>query len=222
MDSATAAAPAATDDTSGTALSCTLNGHLIVVDKFERRLNDLIATGRDYGGLASRLKARVARSRDWITGIPKNGHIKSGYVDHEGRFPPWAVEARQLAPLKLVLTGPAPNDSVEVEAVDEEEANWILGENFMDTLGSNCRHFMSMETQIFSLAQIHSQINEARAKLSVGVSPETIIENRKRLLGEYNEMKDIGQQLIGLIAENRGVTIGTLYENGDYGVTADD
>jgi len=28
--------------------------------------------------------------------------------------------------------------------------------------------------------------------------------------------------MIGLIAENKGVRIGSLYENGDYGVTADD
>lgn len=35
-------------------------------------------------------------------------------------------------------------------------------------------------------------------------------------------MKDIGQQLIGLIADNKGVSIGALYEDGQYGVTADD
>lgn len=37
-------------------------------------------------------------------------------------------------------------------------------------------------------------------------------------LQEYNDMRDIGQQLIGLIAENRGVPVRTLYESGDYGV----
>jgi hypothetical protein len=32
-------------------------------------------------------------------------------------------------------------------------------------------------------------------------------------------MKDIGQQLIGLVAENRGVPVRTLYEQGEFGVS---
>jgi hypothetical protein len=48
--------------------------------------------------------------------------------------------------------------------------------------------------------------------------PETTVKTYIRGLQEYNEIKDIGQQLIGLIAENRGVPIRTLYENGEYGV----
>jgi hypothetical protein len=49
--------------------------------------------------------------------------------------------------------------------------------------------------------------------------PETTVKTYIRGLQEYNEIKDIGQQLIGLIAENRGVPIRTLYENGEYGVS---
>jgi hypothetical protein len=49
-------------------------------------------------------------------------------------------------------------------------------------------------------------------------APEKTVEDHKRLLKEYNEIKDIGQQLIGLIAENRQVPIGTLYAEGNYGV----
>jgi hypothetical protein len=51
---------------------------------------------------------------------------------------------------------------------------------------------------------------------------EATVQTRIRRLKEYNDMKDIGQQLIGLVAENRGVRVGTLYENGEYGVAADD
>jgi hypothetical protein len=49
--------------------------------------------------------------------------------------------------------------------------------------------------------------------------PEATVQTYIRGLQEYNEIKDIGQQLIGLIAENRGVPIRTLYENGEYGVS---
>jgi len=51
---------------------------------------------------------------------------------------------------------------------------------------------------------------------------EATTQAHTRSLKDYNDLKDIGQQLIGLIADNRGVRISTLYESGDYGVTADD
>lgn len=35
-------------------------------------------------------------------------------------------------------------------------------------------------------------------------------------------MKDIGQQLIGVVAENQAVPIRDLYEKEKYGVSADD
>ncbi len=43
-----------------------------------------------------------------------------------------------------------------------------------------------------------------------------------KLLQSYNEIKDIGQQLMGLVAENRGVPVASLYQNGDFGVGPDD
>lgn len=51
---------------------------------------------------------------------------------------------------------------------------------------------------------------------------EVIVQTHIRRLKEYNDMKDIGQQLIGLVAENRGVPVGTLYESGEFGVSAKD
>lgn len=49
--------------------------------------------------------------------------------------------------------------------------------------------------------------------------PETTVKTYIRGLQEYNDIKDIGQQLIGLIAENRGVPIHSLYEDGEFGVS---
>lgn len=51
---------------------------------------------------------------------------------------------------------------------------------------------------------------------------DTTVNNHIQLLRRYNKTKDVGQQLIGLIAEDRGVSIRTLYHDGDYGVYPDD
>jgi hypothetical protein len=48
------------------------------------------------------------------------------------------------------------------------------------------------------------------------------VQSHIRLLGEYNEAKDIAQQLIGLVADNRGVPVGSLYKDNQYGVGPDD
>lgn len=44
-----------------------------------------------------------------------------------------------------------------------------------------------------------------------------------RLLRQYNKVKDVGQQLIGLNADNRGVSVGSLYTDDEhYGVGPND
>lgn len=48
------------------------------------------------------------------------------------------------------------------------------------------------------------------------------VDDHIRLLRQYNKTKDVGQQLIGLIAESRGIPLGAVYKDGEYGVCADD
>ncbi|OLN96710.1 DNA repair protein SWI5-like protein [Colletotrichum chlorophyti] len=45
-----------------------------------------------------------------------------------------------------------------------------------------------------------------------------VVARHMRLLREYNEIKDVGQQLMGMVAEKRSVTVGSLYETGEFGV----
>jgi len=42
------------------------------------------------------------------------------------------------------------------------------------------------------------------------------VKNHIKLLHDYNDIRDIGQGLVGMIADNRGVRIGELYE--EFGV----
>ncbi len=48
------------------------------------------------------------------------------------------------------------------------------------------------------------------------------VKNHIKLLHEYNEIRDVGQGIIGMIADNRGVRIVELYESGEFGVSAKD
>lgn len=57
---------------------------------------------------------------------------------------------------------------------------------------------------------------------SCSASPAETVNNHIRLLGQYNETKDIAQQLIGLIADNRGIPVGSLYQDDQYGVGPND
>ena len=38
------------------------------------------------------------------------------------------------------------------------------------------------------------------------------------MLHDYNDIKDVGQGLLGMIADNRGVRVGELYEEFGVGI----
>lgn len=42
------------------------------------------------------------------------------------------------------------------------------------------------------------------------------VKNHIKLLHDYNDIRDVGQGLVGMIADNRGVRIGELYD--EFGV----
>lgn len=46
------------------------------------------------------------------------------------------------------------------------------------------------------------------------------MQNHIRLLHDYNEIRDIGQGLLNLVADKRGVRYGDILE--EFGVNADD
>ena len=50
----------------------------------------------------------------------------------------------------------------------------------------------------------------------------SVVRNHIGLLQRYNEIRDVGQQLIGIIAENRGVSLGSIYQDNEFGVGRND
>lgn len=47
-------------------------------------------------------------------------------------------------------------------------------------------------------------------------------QTRIALLKEYNDLRDVAQQFIGIIAENRSVPVRSLYADGGFGVMPED
>ncbi len=52
--------------------------------------------------------------------------------------------------------------------------------------------------------------------------PHDVVKSHIQLLQRYNDLRDVGQQLVGLIADNRGVSIGSLYKAGEFGLDPKD
>ncbi|KAH8733147.1 Swi5-domain-containing protein [Phaeosphaeriaceae sp. PMI808] len=68
-------------------------------------------------------------------------------------------------------------------------------------------------------AEIQGDDNEP-TEADVMAAANTIVKNHIKLLHEYNELKDVGQGLMGLIADQRGVRIVEVQE--EFGVDAKD
>ncbi|KAL1995244.1 hypothetical protein VTN49DRAFT_1431 [Thermomyces lanuginosus] len=75
----------------------------------------------------------------------------------------------------------------------------------------------SLQEQISSL---ETQLEETKAQLK---SPETMhqtVQTHIRLLHRYNEIRDVGQGLLGLLAEARGVRMADVSK--EFGVNPED
>ncbi|PYH86585.1 DUF1337 domain protein [Aspergillus uvarum CBS 121591] len=81
-----------------------------------------------------------------------------------------------------------PTSPADQQAFKEKKLS-ILRQSIADT-----------QTQI---AALEAQIAEAKAHLKN--DPKVTVQQHIRLLHEYNEIKDVGQGLLGLIADARGV-----------------
>ncbi|KFY08001.1 hypothetical protein V492_06624 [Pseudogymnoascus sp. VKM F-4246] len=65
------------------------------------------------------------------------------------------------------------------------------------------------------------KLDAAKGKLKNPDAAATVKAHIRRLHA-YNEIRDVGQGLIGMIAEQRGVRIRECYESGEFGVGAKD
>ncbi|KAK0720234.1 hypothetical protein B0H67DRAFT_487189 [Lasiosphaeris hirsuta] len=193
------------------AISQLVQSHLATISAFRQSLDE-----QDFGELSPKIKARIDKHESWLVNAEQ--HRDSVLDDHV--VEPWELVVQRAGKLHVVVTGPASDDRVELEAKDEKEAEYIMGDEFLGFLSEYCQGFADMEKSMVRLMQLSVALERERAELSQ--PPEVTVQTHIRLLKQYNEMKDIGQQLIGLVAENKGVPIRALYEGGDYSVSAED
>ncbi|KAF3391363.1 Mating-type switching protein swi5 [Penicillium rolfsii] len=85
-------------------------------------------------------------------------------------------------------------------------------EQRLDTLRASINNLQSQE------AQLEAEIAEIKKKLRN--DPSETVKRHIRLLHDYNEIKDIAQGLMGLIAEARGVRHVDVQR--EYGVNEED
>ncbi|PQE03872.1 hypothetical protein CJF30_00006592 [Rutstroemia sp. NJR-2017a BBW] len=78
----------------------------------------------------------------------------------------------------------------------------------------------SLQTRISTLeTELLAQRQRlADAKQELRAPADETVKRHIRLLHQYNDIKDVGQGLLGMVAENRGVRIGELYAEGEFGV----
>ncbi|KAK2602127.1 hypothetical protein N8I77_008685 [Diaporthe amygdali] len=84
------------------------------------------------------------------------------------------------------------------------------------SLTIQCRTMRDMRDHCMLVIQKRKELGEAQKSLKQPA--ETTVNEHIKLLRQYNKIKDVGQQLIGLNADNRGVPVGSLYKDDHYGV----
>ncbi|KAK4185457.1 hypothetical protein QBC35DRAFT_534168 [Podospora australis] len=189
-------------------------------DLFANWLDEHIEAGRDHGGIASKVKHQVesfvADLRSCLQETRDSTCLELEWVMK------LEVESDEANPLEIVVTGPDKlNDAVDITAKDQTEADWLLSDEYLGYMVKACDAISNSHALIASLLDASNQITVESSDFGDRTAGN-IVQTHISYLKDYNDMKDIGQQLIGLIAENRGVQIRNLYEDGQYGVTADD
>ncbi|KXX78773.1 DNA repair protein SWI5 [Madurella mycetomatis] len=215
-----------------------LQAQLSLVSSYNRWLLQRTEVDGDRNGIISRVQRRLDDYKQWIHKTEAISNFSSGAVE------PWLMDAR-TAGLAIVVTGPGLDDQVEIAARDGKELEYLMSiadrwlapqDKYLGYMIKICRAFDQAQNALVSLLQTAEKMEressqlryilrmgaQARSQSPTSQPAEVTVQAHIRRLKEYNDVKDIGQQLIGLIAENRGAPIGSLYESRQYGVTADD
>ncbi|KAK4246088.1 hypothetical protein C7999DRAFT_15754 [Corynascus novoguineensis] len=195
------------------AITAALQNQLSLVSSFEGWLTRNREADGDRN-IINRVQRRLSSYRRWLGAVqsPENS---------SDDLEPWVMDVQVTSgddgEHVVVVRGPGSSEPIQIVTKEDTELKYLLNDNYLGYMTKICHAFSKAEDTLRELFRITSELNEETSHLSQPA--DATVKTYIRSLQEYNDMKDIGQQLIGLVAENRGVPVRSLYEAGEFGVT---
>ncbi|KAK4041301.1 hypothetical protein C8A01DRAFT_45546 [Parachaetomium inaequale] len=197
------------------AIAAAVQNQLSLVSSFERWLVQKSEVDGDRNDIITRIRSRLDSYKRWLLAAEQTASDPSEDVE------PWAMDARAQSgnddESVIVVTGPGSGEPIRIPTKDKQEFGYLMSNSYLGYIIKICHAFAKAQDTMRSLLRTADELEDETSHLSQ--PPETTVKTYIRRLQEYNDMKDIGQQLIGLVAENRGVPVRTLYEQGEFGVS---
>ncbi|KAK0727549.1 hypothetical protein B0T26DRAFT_738222 [Lasiosphaeria miniovina] len=199
---------------SSAVLSSAVQTQLSLIASFDRWLDHHLEAGRDYGNMPTWVKRRLsAYKKDLVEAERAPSSMTASLLKNANQWG-FKVDTKEDGRIEIMRAPTCLFPGVSIMPHDEAEADFIAG--FLGYMEKVCNAFERAEKEIAALVEAVVAFEAERASLSQPA--EVTIQSHVKLLKEYNDMKDYGQQMIGLIAENLGFPARNFYETGQYGV----
>ncbi|KAJ9144414.1 Swi5-domain-containing protein [Coniochaeta hoffmannii] len=190
-----------------------VDGQMESIAELEAWLQERSASDKTYQAIASSLYPLLARNKARLLEARRTGVSSTSSGPSSWCTVSWSRTSANT--VSVTCLGLDPQDRFDLQVPDGHVDSV---ENVVGLLANALDNLAATDAHMSRLARL---IDDMEASAVRG-PPGEIVHNHIRLLGQYNEAKDIAQQLIGLIADNRGVPVGSLYQDDRYGVGPDD
>ncbi|KAH8909240.1 Swi5-domain-containing protein [Coniochaeta sp. PMI_546] len=206
-----------TDSQGNSALASYLSivdGQIKSVAELETWLQSRCASDKVYQGITTSLYSLLASNKARLLEARRTRVWQSSSASPSWGTITWARTSAATVSIRGV--GNVPHECLELHANTDSDITSI--ERFVTLLASAFGNLAAAERQIARLAHLIGEMET----FAVSGPPAETVHSHIRQLGQYNEAKDIAQQLIGLVADNRGVPVRSLYQDDQYGVGPND
>ncbi|KAL2268944.1 hypothetical protein VTJ83DRAFT_3790 [Remersonia thermophila] len=213
-----AATDASLASPSSNVLESAIRTQMSLVSSFDSWLasNATAAPPGPLRDVIAKVQRRLDRYKRWLAAAVAAAASKTprNLSEEEVDGQSWDMEARtQADDGSILVTVPGSDRPIRITA-KENDAQDLIG--VIGSMAQICASFAKAETALQTLIQTVDEAEKESSHLTQ--DPDVTVKAYIRNLQEYNEVKDIGQQLISLVAENRRVPVRALYESNEFGV----
>ncbi|KAG8159179.1 hypothetical protein KVR01_010840 [Diaporthe batatas] len=188
-----------------------------LIQELQHSLSAEAANGRGCGGLLAAILDHLAHFKAHIHD-DGSGTALVGTGNVWGPIRAEAHTSRGKSEVTVTITGPGPEDRFYVPLSSHDDASHTVA--FVSGVDAACRAIKDIHSHCVLVIQKRQALEAAQIRLTQPA--DSTVSEHIRLLRQYNKVKDAGQQLIGLNADNRGVPVGSLYADEHYGVGPND